>query len=91
MNRREFVAFFGGAATVWPFDTRGQPPAMPVVGFLHVVAPNSLPRFVDAFRAGLGEAGYVEGRNLRIEFRGRMVTLNGFRRWPPICSASVWM
>lgn len=69
MNRREFVAFFGGAATAWPFYARGQPAAIPVVGFLHVVAPNSLPRFVDAFRAGLGEAGYVEGRNLRIEFR----------------------
>jgi putative ABC transport system substrate-binding protein len=69
MRRREFLGVLGGAAAVWPLVARGQPTEMQVVGFLHVVAPNSLPRFVDAFRAGLGEAGYVEGRNLRIEFR----------------------
>jgi putative ABC transport system substrate-binding protein len=69
MRRRDFITLVGGAAIAAPGVTRAQQPTMPVVGFLHVVSPGSLPRFVDAFRQGLREAGYVEGRNVAIEFR----------------------
>jgi putative ABC transport system substrate-binding protein len=73
MRRREFVSLFGGATAVaWPLAARAQQRAMPVIGFLsHWGAPgpsNSTPD-LDALRAGLADAGYVEGRNLAIEYR----------------------
>src|SRR4029453_15620476 len=58
-----------GAATAWPIAARARQPAMPVIGFLHVATPQSYAPSVTAFRRGLGEMGFVEGRNLAIEFR----------------------
>jgi putative ABC transport system substrate-binding protein len=69
IRRREFVATLGSAAVAWPVAARAQQPTMPVVGFLH---PGSLAmnkRNVAAFYQGLAEAGYAEGRNVRVEFR----------------------
>jgi putative tryptophan/tyrosine transport system substrate-binding protein len=68
MRRREFLGVVGAAA-VWPLAARAQQPTMPAVGFLGTDSPYLRERRLRAFRNGLSEAGYDEGRNVTIEFR----------------------
>jgi putative ABC transport system substrate-binding protein len=69
MRRREFITLLGAAAALPPLVARAQQPAPPVVGFLSDGSPEAMERRVAAFRQGLDEVGYVEGRNVTIDWR----------------------
>src|SRR5450759_1467842 len=68
MQRREFITLLGGAAVAWPIAARGQT-AMPVIGFMSARSPGDSGLRVAAFHQGMGEGGFVEGRNVAVEYR----------------------
>src|SRR4051812_50221078 len=68
MKRRQLIALIGGAVA-WPLAARAQQPTMPVIGFLYSGVPELSVGIVAAFRKGLAETGFVEGRNMAVEFR----------------------
>jgi putative ABC transport system substrate-binding protein len=69
MRRRAFLTLLGGAAATWPVAARTQQPAMPVIGYLSVGTLKSEASLLAAFRQGLAAGGFVEGRNVSLEYR----------------------
>src|SRR6266403_1445998 len=75
MRRRKFISLLGGAAA-WPIVVRAQQSRLPVVGFVNGASPDLYAPYVHAWRQGLSETGYAEGRNVAIEYRCAMDQLD---------------
>jgi hypothetical protein len=91
IRRREFIAIAGGAAA-WPLLAEAaQQSAMPVVGFLGTGTAESTTSELRGFRQGLAEAGYIEGRNLTVEYSGRRGKAIDYLRSRPISFTIKWL
>jgi hypothetical protein len=82
ITRRDLINLLGGTAA-WPVGAGAQQPAIPVIGFLHTGTPEITPNLLAGFRNGLAETGYIEGRNVRIEYRWAN---NNFDRLPELAA-----
>jgi putative tryptophan/tyrosine transport system substrate-binding protein len=83
VRRREFITLLGGAAATWPLSARAQQATMPVIGYLGGASPELYADRLRVFHQGLNETGYVEQRNVAIEFRWAG---NHFDRLPALAS-----
>ena len=90
IRRREFISTLWGMAVAWPFVARAQQTAMPVIGYLNSGSPESDTPRLTGLRRGLNESGYVEGRNLVIEYRWGGTKLTDCQRWRLIWSNFEW-
>jgi hypothetical protein len=89
IGRRKFIA--GLSAAAWPMAARAQQQGIRVIGFLHPASPGTtFAPYLAAFRQGLSEQGFVEGRNWRSSFAERKTILPGYQPWQPILFAVVW-
>jgi putative tryptophan/tyrosine transport system substrate-binding protein len=69
VNKREFITLLGGAVAAWPLAARAQQSTMPMVGYLSARSPDDTAHLVEAFRRGLNETGFIDGQNVRVEYR----------------------
>ena len=91
IGRRKFLAtLLGGTAVAWPVAARAQQTTMPVIGYLNPGSPESDTSRLTGLRRGLNESGYVEGRNLVIEYRWAETKLIDCRRWRLTSSNFEW-
>src|SRR4051812_38569241 len=69
MERRKFISVVGGVAAFWPLAARAQHDQMPVIGFLNGASPRGYAPYLAGFHHGLREAGFIEGKNIAVEYR----------------------
>jgi putative ABC transport system substrate-binding protein len=82
MRRRQFIVLLGGAA-VWPALGQAQQPTVPTIGFMSGRSPDESKHLVAAFHQGLGEAGFVAGKNVAVNIDGHSANTIGCRLWQP--------
>jgi putative ABC transport system substrate-binding protein len=80
MRRREFITLLGGAAATWPLAARAQ---QPMIGLLSGSSPGAIPHLLAAFDLGLGEHGFLIGRDVTIEYHWAHGRFDRLRPWPP--------